>query len=90
MQQLQFVATTPQQFRNDINQDVKRLLEELKKSFEPKKPQELLTRSETAKLLKINLSSVHNWTKKGLLKSYGISGKVYYKRSEIESALIEL
>jgi hypothetical protein len=90
MKQLQFVATTPQQFRNDINQDVKSLLEELKRSFEPKKPQELLTRSETAKLLKINLSSVHNWTKKGLLKSYGISGKVYYKRSEIESALIEL
>jgi DNA invertase Pin-like site-specific DNA recombinase len=90
MQQLQFVATTPQQLRNDINNDVKNLLEELKKSFQPKTPQELLTRSETAKLLKINLSSVHNWTKKGLLKSYGISGKVYYKRSEIESALIEL
>ena len=90
MQQLQFVATTPQQLRNDINQDVKSLLDELKKSFQPKTPQELLTRTETAKLLKINLSSVHNWTKKGLLKSYGISGKVYYKRSEVESALIEL
>ena len=90
MQQLQFVATTPQHLRNDINQDVKSLLDELKKSFQPKTPQELLTRTETAKLLKINLSSVHNWTKKGLLKSYGISGKVYYKRSEVESALIEL
>lgn len=90
MQQLQFVATTPQQLRNDINEDVKSLLDELKKSFQLKTPQELLTRSETATLLKINLSSVHNWTKRGLLKSYGISGKVYYKRSEVESALIEL
>ena len=90
MQQLQFVATTPQQFRNDINQDVKYLIDELKKSFEPKLPVELLTRTETAKLLKINISTLYLWTKKGLLKSYGISGKVYYKRSEVESVLIEL
>lgn len=90
MQQLQFVATTPQQFRNDINKDVKSLLDELKKSFQPKTPEELLSRKETAKLLKINLSSLYNWTKDGRLKAYGISGKVYYKRSEVESALIEL
>jgi excisionase family DNA binding protein len=90
MQQLQFVATTPQQFRNDINQDVKSLLEDLKKSFRPNAPEELLTRKETAKLLKINLSTLYLWTKKGRLKSYGISGKVYYKRSEVESALVEL
>ncbi|SHK72169.1 Helix-turn-helix domain-containing protein [Maribacter aquivivus] len=90
MEQLQFVATTPQQLRKDINQDVKNLLNELEKSFQPKTPEELLSRRETADLLKINLSSLYNWTKKGILKSYGCSGKVYYKRSEVESALIEL
>jgi hypothetical protein len=90
MQQVQFVATTPQQLRNDINQDVKSLLDELKKSFEPKTPVELLGRRDTAKLLKINLSTLHLWTVKGVLKKYGISGKVYYKRSEVESALIAL
>lgn len=90
MEQLQFVATTPQQLRKDIIQDVNSLLNELKKSFEPKTPEELLSRKCTAKLLKINLSTLYLWTKKGRLKSYGISGKVYYKRSEVESALIEL
>ena len=90
MQQVQFVATTPQKLRNDITEDVTSLLNELKKSFQPKTPVELLSRKETAAFLKINLSSLHNWTKKGRLKAYGISGKVYYKRSEIESALIEL
>lgn len=90
MQQLQFVATTPQQLRNDIINDVKALISELKTSFKPRTPEELLTRTETAKLLKINLSTLYKWTKKGRLKSYGISGKVYYKRSEVESALIEL
>lgn len=90
MESIQFLGITPKQFRTAISEDIKSQLDEFKNSFQPKKPQELLTRSETAKLLKINLSSVHNWTKKGLLKSYGISGKVYYKRSEVESALIEL
>lgn len=90
MTQLQLVGISPEQLQKSISNDFRIQLEELKKSFDPKKPQELLTRSETAKLLKISLSSVHNWTKKGSLKSYGISGKVYYKRSEVESALIEL
>ena len=90
MESIQLLGISPEQLRTAISKDVKSQLDELKKSFEPKTPQELLTRSETSRLLKINLSSVHNWTKKGLLKSYGISGKVYYKRSEVESALIEL
>lgn len=90
MESTQIMGISPTQLRMAISEDVKSQLDELKMSFQPKTPQELLTRSETAKLLKINLSSVHNWTKKGLLKSYGISGKVYYKRSEVESALIAL
>lgn len=90
MESIQFIGTSPQELRNDINQDVKKQLEELKESFQPKTPEELLTRSETAKLLKINLSTLYHWTKKGKLKSYGLSGKVYYKRSEVESALIEI
>jgi DNA invertase Pin-like site-specific DNA recombinase len=90
MQQLQFVATTPQQLRSEFKQDVRGLFNEFINSFEPKTPVELLTRTETAKLLKINLSTLYLWTKKDHLKSYGISGKVYYKRSELESALIEL
>lgn len=90
MNQIQFIGTTPQQLRNDINNDVKTQIDELKKSFQPKTPEEYLTRKETAELLKINLSSLWSWTKKGRLKSYGLAGKVYYKRSEVESALIAL
>ncbi|MBW8243044.1 helix-turn-helix domain-containing protein [Muricauda oceani] len=90
MNQIQFIGTTPQQLRNDINNDVKTQIDELKKCFQPKNPEELLSRSETAELLKINLSTLYLWTKKRKLKSYGLSGKVYYKRSEVESALIAL
>lgn len=90
MHQIHFIGVTPQELREDINNDVKRQLDELKQSFQPKTPEELLTRSEAAELLKINLSTLYHWTKKGKLKSYGLSGKVYYKRSEVESALIQL
>ena len=90
MESIQLVGITPEQLRTSISKDVKSQLEELKKSFEPKTPEELLGRKDTAKLLKINLSTLHLWTVKGVLKKYGVSGKVYYKRSEVESALIEL
>lgn len=64
-----------------------RTIEDLKSSFEPKKPEEYLTRQETSELLKINLSTLWAWTKKNRLKSYTLCGKVYYKRSQIEEVL---
>ncbi|MES2432184.1 MAG: helix-turn-helix domain-containing protein [Bacteroidota bacterium] len=63
---------------------------ELKQNFELKTPTEYLTRTEAAQLLKCDLSTIHNWTKKGKLKPYGIGNRVYYKRSEIELVLIPL
>jgi excisionase family DNA binding protein len=63
---------------------------ELKQSFEPKKPLEYLTRDEVAQFLKCDLSTVHNWTKKGKLIPYGLGNRVYYKRTEVENAIIPL
>ena len=51
--------------------------------------EELLTRTETVELLKINLTTLWNWTKKGKLTAYGIGNRVYYKRGEIMKALVE-
>ena len=49
--------------------------------------EELLTREETAKLLKTSLVSLWDWTKKGKLNSYRMGNKVYYKKGEILKAL---
>lgn len=51
---------------------------------------DLLTRKEVAELLQIDLSTIHNWTKKGRLKSYGIGNRVYFRRKDIDEALIPL
>lgn len=87
MKKIQFIQTTPDELENRLYSRLKSELATLKKEFQPKKPTEFLTRNEVRDLLKIDLSSVHNWTKKGKLKAYQISGRVYYKRSEIEAAI---
>lgn len=90
MQTVQFISVTPDQLQNAIIEGVKSQLQDLKKHFEPKTPTEYLTRKEVASLLKIDLSSVHNWSKKGTLISYQIGGRVYYKRNEIDNAIVKL
>ena len=77
----------------DINALFKALqdqLNEIKLKFEPKAPVEYLTRHEVAQMLKCDLSTIHNWTKKGKLMPYGIGNRVYYKRSQIEDVLIPI
>tara|TARA_B110000114_G_C15077903_1_gene392667 strand:+ start:663 stop:857 length:195 start_codon:yes stop_codon:yes gene_type:complete len=44
---------------------------------------ELLERNETASMLKISSVTLWKWTREGRLKSYGISNKIFYKRSEV-------
>lgn len=58
--------------------------------FQPQEREELMTRQEVTQFFKVDISIVHNWTKKGNLQSYGIGGKVYYKRAEINESLIKL
>lgn len=50
---------------------------------------EFLTREETARILKIDLSTLHRWTSKGILNQYGLANKRYYLRTEIEQKLLE-
>lgn len=63
-------------------------IKELNEKFEPKNPTELLTRNEVTELLKCNLGTLHNWVKKGKLTPYGIGNRVYFKRSDLENALV--
>ncbi|WP_413513232.1 helix-turn-helix domain-containing protein [Myroides odoratus] len=47
----------------------------------------LMTRHEAAKYLRIGLSTLSRWTSEGRVPSHGIGGKIYYYKSEIESAM---
>ena len=84
---LQFIQISPEKFQEMIISGVKSELEKLKTEFQPKQPTEYLTRQQVKELLDIDLSTVHNWTKRGKLQAYGIAGRVYYKRAEVEQVL---
>lgn len=90
METVQFIQTTPAQLQAMILEGVRAELKELKKDFQPKEPTEYLTRKEVQKMLNINMSTLHHWTKQGKLKAYGIGARIYYKRHEVDSALIRL
>jgi len=90
MKSVQLIQITPEQLQDAIVDGVKNQLDDLKNHFQPKEPTEYLTRAEVRELLKVDLSTIHNWTKRGKIQAYGCGGRVYYKRSEIDSAIIPL
>jgi excisionase family DNA binding protein len=49
-----------------------------------------ITRLEVAKLLKISLPTLNDWTKLGWLQSYKIGNRVFYKSDEVEASISAL
>lgn len=74
---------TPQQLQNLISESTKNALAELSASMQPTEPDEWLTRQETADLLKITLSTIHDWVKRDILTPYKIGNRTYFNRKEI-------
>ncbi|WPR72498.1 helix-turn-helix domain-containing protein [Flavobacterium sp. NG2] len=81
------IITTPNEFKKEIANEVKAHLDEFLKHFKPEPQKEYLSRKDVANMFGVDISSVHNWTRSGKIRAYGISGRVYYLRSEIESSL---
>ena len=85
----QLHSTTPEELTEAIFKGIDERLEELKQNFQPKTPEELLTRIETKKLLKISMVTLHEWVNKGILKRRKIGNRTYFLRSEILEELIK-
>jgi len=90
MKQLSLFQGTPEEFQEPIIKRIKEEFETLKKGFQPKEPEEFLTRKQVADLLHVDLSTIHNWRKRGTLTALQIEGKVLFRRSSIEAKLVEL
>ena len=87
---IQLIELTPEELGKNILDGVKKELQELKKNFQPKEPPEYLTRQEVADMLKVDLSTVHNWCKRKILFPVGIGARVYFRRDQVEKAIVEL
>ena len=80
---------SPEQI-SSMFQELKKDISALKVQIEKPKTDEYLTRQEVADKLKCDLSTVHNWSKAGILKPYGIGNRVYFKTSDIEAVMLPL
>lgn len=84
-----FILSTysPEELTGIINTAVKEAVKLIQASPKEKPGETLLSRKETADKLKISLVTLNDWTKRGLIQSYLIGGRVLYKDSEIEGSL---
>jgi hypothetical protein len=84
------IQLNTEQLQTEILKKLKAELLELSKNFQPKEPKEYLTRQDVAELFQVNISTVSNWKNDGVINAYGMGGRVYYKRSEIDKAMIKI
>ena len=83
-------SVCPDDFKKDIVETLRNDIILILQKHQTKESDEYLTRKEVAELLKCDLSTIHNWTKKGKLTKYGIGDRTYYKKSDIEKAIVKI
>ena len=87
MNNIQVLQTNTQELQEAISRTLQHELESIKGFSKPANTDELLTRKEASEFLKINLSTLHHWTKKSKIQSYGIANRRYYKKNELLESL---
>ena len=90
MQTIQFVATTPQQLQKEISDSIKSHLDDFLKHFTPQPQKEYLSRKTVSEMFGVDISTISNWQRNGVLKPLAISGRIYFLRSDIEASLKHL
>jgi len=68
---------------NMLNEQKKLIIQELEET----KEQDLFTRSEIAKYLKVSQQTIINWSARGILNPKFIGNRVYYKGDEVRILL---
>lgn len=74
---------------SDIRKEVEDIFAENLEQFIKPEYQEniLMSRKDTAKYLCVSLPTLHDWTKKGVVKAHRIGNRVLYKLNDILDAL---
>lgn len=78
---------------SDIEALISKVIDDKMKSTNPaptNMASKLLTRQETAKLLKISLPTLDNWTNAGLIKAKRVGTRVRYVYYDVEAAIKDM
>mgnify|MGYP004004600877 CR=1 FL=1 len=86
--QIIFDVLSKQELEDIIGKSLKEVIKNNSLTQPP--DQELLTREETCKLLKVDSSTLWRWTNKGKIIAYGIGSRRFYKKEELLESLIKL
>jgi len=85
MNQVLFSQIAKDDFINEILTGVQSLLDQNRtKSLNEL---ENWTAAQTAAHCKVSKVTIHDWTKKGILKKYKIGNRIFYKKSEVISSI---
>ena len=89
MEQATFTQLSIEQLTSIINEAVQVQVSNLQSEGQTL-PQEYLTVKNVTELLQVSTSTVNNWKRSGVLPSYQIGGRVYFKRTDIDNAFVQL
>jgi len=72
-----------------IESIVEKKLNEKIAQLTPSKKWHYMSRNEVAKLLKISLPTLHDWTKQGIVISYRIGSRILFRSDEIDQSVTQ-
>ena len=90
MQQINITQLSPEDLQILVTKILQNELSGFKNEILKSNAEVFHTREETAKRFQVDLSTLHRWTKAGKIISHAIGGRVFYKESSIQQALVKL
>ncbi|SEW10947.1 Helix-turn-helix domain-containing protein [Chryseobacterium wanjuense] len=83
------VQMTKEELIRDFEQVVRKVVNQMQVEQQALKNEKLTyTRDETAEILNVSLTTLHNWNKQGVFKpSAKVGKKVYYSKNDIQAKL---
>lgn len=92
MDKIQFFQLSLQELQTIIRQAVATELKVVNMKTPTPKEQldEILTRDEVSKLLKVSMTTLFHWNNQEILTNYKVGNRVYYKKSDVMGKLNNL
>lgn len=83
------VVLSETQLKTVINECIEKALKPLKTKTTEHKANPLMTIKEVCQFFNVSASTIHCWRKEGRLKAYYKGRRVYFKRAEVETSLVQ-
>ena len=90
MQQIAITQLSPEDLKTLFKELLEQEISPLKDASAKKLVDPLFSREETSERLKIDLSTLHRWTRQGKISAHAIGARIYYKESSIQDALVKI